>query len=119
MKATNMVLDLRTLKPARSKYRNVKTVVDGLKFDSKAEAVRYSELQFLVEAKVIKALELQVRFPLNIGGVKVCTYVADFKYVRHGAVIVEDVKGMKTAVYNLKKKLMKAIYGIEIQEIKK
>ena len=101
----------------RSKYSNEPTEVDGIKFDSKKEAKRYGELTILVKAGAIKDLELQPRYPIIINGVKVTTYVADFRYTGiSGAVIVEDTKGFKTEVYKLKKKLMSAIHGIEIQE---
>lgn len=111
-----------------NKYRNIKTVVDGIKFDSKAEARRYSELKLLEKAGEINKLELQPRFDIKVNGTKICTYVADFAYEEDktdgyfGFTVsnkrVEDVKGIKTPVYNLKKKLMKAIHGIDIKEVK-
>jgi hypothetical protein len=52
-----------------------------------------------------------------VGGETICRYVADFVYVRDEKRIVEDVKGLKTAVYKLKKRLMKAVHKIEIQEV--
>lgn len=103
---------------ARAKYRNKKTVVDGIKFDSQREATRYSVLKIMQSAGVISGLRLQVPFVIMVNGVKVCKYVADFVYIEKANQVVEDVKGMKTPTYNLKKKLMKAVYGIEIQEVK-
>ena len=98
------------------KYGNVKTVVDGIKFDSKAEARRYGELLLLEKAGKILNLQLQVAFELWPGvkypsakrATPACRYVADFSYfeVITDALlrfVVEDVKGMKTAVYKLKK----------------
>lgn len=103
--------------PRAPKYGNRKTVVDGITFDSAKEAKRYGELKVLQRAGEITSLELQPRFPIVINGVKVCTYVADFGYVDQiGSPVVEDVKGMKTREYILKRKLMKAVYGIEILE---
>lgn len=99
-----------------AKYKAVPTHVDGIRFASKAEAQRYSELKLLQKAGLIAGLTLQPRYDLIVNGVKVCTYVADFRYVNPG-VIVEDVKGIRTPVYQLKKKLMKALYGIEIREV--
>jgi len=62
-------------------------------------------------------LELQPKFPIEVNGIKICTYIADFRYKeRDGTEVVEDCKGFKTDVYRLKKKLVKAIYGIEILE---
>lgn len=104
-----------TLRPL--KYRNLKTLVDGIVFDSQKEARRYGELKLLVRSGEIHSLELQPRFPVVINGVKVCTYVADFGYVDHtGSPVVEDSKGFKTPIYNLKKKLVKAVHGIDILE---
>jgi hypothetical protein len=104
--------------PRRSKYGNKKTEVDGVPFDSKAEAQRYRELKLMAAAGVIRDLELQPRFELIVSGLKVCTYVADFRYfdVAQGASIVADVKGKATDVYRLKAKLMRACHGIEVQE---
>ncbi len=103
----------------RSKYNNKKTVVDGITFDSMKEAQRYAELKLMEKGKVIYDLTIQPKFPIIIGGVKICTYIADFIYrdLATGITTVEDVKGMKTPVYNLKKKLMRAVHGIEVTEI--
>lgn len=103
---------------ARAKYLNKKTVVDGIKFDSQREATRYSVLKIMQVAGIISDLRLQVPYTITINGLKVCKYVADFVYIDNGREVVEDVKGMKTPTYNLKKKLMKAVHGIEIQEVK-
>jgi hypothetical protein len=108
----------------RSKYRAVKTVVDGVTFASKAEARRYQELRLLQRAKKITRLECQPEFPIAVNGVKVAKYVADFRYdtvpwdYEPVETIVEDVKGMPTPVYRLKKKLVEALYGITVQEIR-
>jgi hypothetical protein len=100
------------------KYRNVKTTVDGITFDSAKEARRYSELRLLERAGNLSELVLQPRFPLVVNGEKICTYVADFSYrpLRSDTPTIEDVKGVKTPIYNLKKRLMKAVYGIIIHE---
>lgn len=104
------------------KYGNRKTTVDGITFDSKAEAERYKELKRLELLGVIKGLELQKTFRLckdrwNNGRPFSISYKADFVYTLDGDIIVEDVKGFRTEAYQLKKKLMKAVYGIEITEI--
>ena len=103
----------------KSKYRAVKTTIDGIKFDSKKEAKRYQELKLLERAGAIKALELQPRFILQdkfrLKGEthRKIEYIADFKYfdVDKKAWIVEDVKGIKTDVYKLKKKIFLKLYG--------
>lgn len=105
-----------------TKYRAIPTVIDGIRFASKKEARRFQELKLLERAGKITELELQPRFDLfipNSDKGKVGTYVGDFRYldIERNITVLEDVKGMKTPVYRLKKKLMKAIYGIDIQEI--
>jgi hypothetical protein len=100
----------------RSKYGNKKTVVDGIKFDSMAEATRYSVLKILQASGLISSLRLQVPYAITVNGRKICRYVADFVYIEDGKEVVEDVKGMKTPVYNLKKKLMEAVFGVVILE---
>jgi hypothetical protein len=100
----------------RSKYGAVKTVVDGITFDSKKEAARYQELKLLK----VEALVLQPEYELRVNGELICKYRADFRYMdkKNGLWIpvIEDCKGVKTAVYRLKKKLMLACYGIHILE---
>jgi hypothetical protein len=103
-------------KPKKSKFNSIKTELDGLVFDSKKEAKRYSLLVILQKMGKITALNTQVKFTLFE-----CNYIADFTYFdfEKKAFIVEDVKSVATkklTVYRLKKKQMKAMYGIEIYE---
>jgi hypothetical protein len=101
----------------RSKYGNVPTIVDGIRFDSMLESKRYAELKLLAHAKAITGLQVHPRYPLEVNGQKICIYEADFAYTdSRGTVHVEDTKGAKTALYSLKKKLMRACHGIEIEE---
>lgn len=101
------------------KYRNVPTVVDGIHFDSQKEARRYGELLWLVKAGLIKHLTVHKRFPLEVNGVKVCEYESDFSYldVETQKYVHEDVKGVRTDLYLLKKKLMRACLNIELVEV--
>lgn len=103
----------------QAKFKNKKVEVDGITFASKAEATRYAHLKLLVRIGEITDLELQPRYPLVVNGQRVATYVADFRYrvVATGEVIVEDVKGVRTPVYRMKKKLLEAIDGTKITEI--
>lgn len=100
-----------------NKFGNVKTEIDGVVFASKKEAARYRQLSLLLKAKEITNLELQPRFKLIVSGQNICTYVADFQYECNGLKVVEDAKGYKTPVYKIKKKLMKAVHGIEVKEV--
>ena len=119
----------RDLKPkARSKYRAVKTTIDGLVFDSKKEAARYQELKMLQRAGKIRDLELQPEYTIWVdtpSGTRalIADYRGDFRYrtvpwdYEEAETVVEDVKGFKTPIYRLKKKLVEAQYGITIREI--
>lgn len=109
----------------RGKYNASGRYLDGDKwFPSKAEGDRYLQLKELQELGTIGELELQPAFPCRVAGALVCTYRADFKYrILPGQlgtrVLVEDVKGMVTGVYAIKKKLVRALYpGVEIVELK-
>ena len=103
--------------PRRSKFNATPTVVDGIKFPSKAEAARWVELKAAQEGGSIFDLQRQVRFRLDVNGIHITVYVADFTYRdKHGYRTVEDVKFFPTPAYKLKKKLMKAVMGIEILE---
>lgn len=105
-----------------SKYHAKKTVVDGIEFDSAKEAKRYARLRALEDAGKIQGLCLQVPFELlpsfECDGVKYrgTKYIADFVYYRDGKQVVEDCKGVKTAEYKLKKKLMAYINHVNIEE---
>ncbi len=105
-------------KAKRSKYNAVKTILDDINFDSKKEARRYIQLKQMERAGLIKKLRLQVPFILvdkSCYGREI-KYVADFVYIENDAEIVEDVKGVKTPVYRLKKRLMAERYGIKVKE---
>lgn len=101
-----------------SKYRAIKTEIDGKVFDSRKEAKRFEELKLLLRAGEITDLLTQVPFTLieksKYG--KAIQYIADFVYREKGQLIVEDTKGYRTPVYKLKKRLMAEIHGIVIRE---
>ena len=111
-----------------TKYRNEKAtrrMPNGTirTFDSQREARRYDELVLLLKAGKISDLRLQQTFTLQEGyisasgdAVRALTYKADFYYTKGGKSIVEDVKGVKTEAYKIKKKLMQE-RGIEIIEV--
>lgn len=103
----------------RSKFGAIPTEVDGIRFASKKEARCYCTLKAFQKAGKITDLRLQVAFPLRVNGSLVCTYVADFVYIDRdtGEEVVADAKGFRTREYALKKKLLKALYDIEILEL--
>lgn len=107
----------------RSKFNAKKTTVDGFTFDSKREAARYGELKLLERAGKIRDLQRQVRVelvpPFNCNGqhFRGIYYVVDFTYTdADGNIVWEDVKGMKTSVYLIKRKLVAYRYGKIIKE---
>lgn len=98
----------------RHKYNAVKTEADGLKFDSKKEARYYAALKVRQQAGEVLFFIRQVGLDLP-GGVK---YRVDFLvFLSDGSVEFVDVKGMKTAMYKLKKKQVESLYPIEIKEV--
>lgn len=118
-----------------SKYHAQKIVVDGIEFDSKREAKRYSELVLLQKCGQISDLQLQVKYKLlpsqyapdtvdKNGKIKKgkllereITYIADFVYKENGETVVEDAKGMRRKDYIIKRKLMLYVYRIRIKEV--
>jgi hypothetical protein len=106
-------------KRRRSKYNAQAETTGGKRFASKKEAARFRQLYVMQLAGQIEDLRTQVWYPLIVNGIRVCDYVADFTYRERDTElrVVEDVKGMPTPVYILKKKLMMACYGIELKEV--
>ena len=102
-----------------NKFNAKKTVVDGIVFDSKKEADRWTHLSLLQRAGAITGLRRQVSLAVDINGKRICRYIADFCYFEQGREVVEDCKSTYTAklpVYVLKKKLVLAVLGIAIRE---
>lgn len=108
------------------KYHNKKVVRDGETFDSVKEYHRWIELCLLEKGGVISDLQRQVKYvliPSQKEGKKTiereCSYRADFVYTDNetGETVVEDVKGMRTEVYKIKRKLMLWVHHIKIVEV--
>lgn len=111
----------------RSKYNAKGRHVGTVWCASDAEAVRYEQLLAMQEKGLVSHLEPQPSLPCTVNGVKICTYRADFRYrwhgeeVRdpHGIVLVEEVKGLETPEWKLKKRLVEALYCMKIGVIRK
>lgn len=95
-----------------NKFHNEKTIVDGIKFDSKKEANYYSNLLLLKKIGIIKNIQMQVEYILqdafDKNGIhyRKISYIADFvAEYSDGRIEIIDVKGIKTDIYTLKKKL--------------
>lgn len=104
-----------------NKYGNNKTVVDGIRFDSKAESERYKQLKLLEYAGAITDLKLQPKYLLSPKTTleAKCEYRADFEYKENGHKVVEDVKGKLTKEYIVKRKWFRQKYpDIEFREFR-
>lgn len=98
----------------KNKYNNKKVTIKDLIFDSKKESYRFMQLKVLEMSGKITELKLQPQYILQNGFTdnfgkkhRSIEYRADFEYhnTEENLTIVEDVKGMKTDIYKLKKKL--------------
>ena len=111
------------VKNTKSKYGAIKCKYNGIEFDSKKERDRYIELRKLEITGIISDLQLQVPFVLqdsfefNDKKRLPIKYIADFTYWENGELVIEDVKGKKTAVYELKKKMFMYRYKKYIREV--
>lgn len=125
----------------KSKYYNIKTkTTDGVVFDSAKEARRWEQLLLLQKAGKIVELQRQVAYELIPAQYETyprfskkgdrlkdgqrlverqCVYYADFVYTdaESGETIVEDVKGVRTKEFVIKRKLMYAVHGIKVKEV--
>ena len=106
------------------KYGNRKTTVGQRTFDSAKEARRYQQLCLAEKAGAIRNLQMQVRRELipaqYINGrcaERAVTYTSDFEYDTDSGHTVEDVKGMRTKEYVIKRKLMLWRHHVQIREV--
>ena len=102
-------------KPKRHKYGAKRTQVDSIWFASAHEARAYSTLKLRERAGEITDLVLQPSYDLVVNGVSVGRYVADFAFTEDGQRVTLDAKGVQTETFKLKRKIVKAIYGIDIR----
>lgn len=118
--------------PKRAWHQNIRRApaaertVDGIVFDSKSEARRWSELRLLERAGEIHDLHRQVNYALTIGTrpIKIrsagfprgrpCVYTADFTYINGNELVIEEHKGHDDPAARLRRAVVEAIYDIEI-----
>lgn len=105
----------------RNKYNAKKTIIGDIKFDSKKEAFRFTELQLLEQAGEISDLQRQAKVELmgQLGPVKTRTgrkmkLTFDFSYTENGEHIFEDVKGMRTRDFDVRVAVAQAM-GLNIK----
>jgi hypothetical protein len=102
--------EFKELKPKRNKYGNRKVEYRGIRFDSIIERNRYVFLEAQQNAGAIHELEPQPRFKLTAYHKHICDYVADFRYrLANGSIVVEDVKGLQSREFRIKRKLFEAM----------
>lgn len=107
----------------KNKYNNKITELDGIKFHSRKESLRYSQLKLYEKGGLIANLRLQVAYELipklviNGKAERAIKYVADFVYYDtvNKCEVVEDVKGIITDIFKIKYRLMKQIHNIDIK----
>jgi uncharacterized membrane protein len=104
----------------KAKYGNRKVTIDGITFDSVTEGRFYSELKLREKAGEVYEVQMQTPYALTVNGQLVCTYKPDFCF--YDAIAkrqrVVDVKGVQTKDFIIKKKLMRAVHGIEVEIVK-
>ena len=115
----------QSIKMAKANKYNAKRVqVGGIWFDSKAEAKRYNELKLMRAAKLIEDLKVHpsLKIPSDefVHMPQICTVELDFYYfdLKTKLYVWEDVKGRDNPLSKLKRKLVEAFYGIEVEVIK-
>ena len=110
-----------------NKYKNIKTVINGIPFSSLMEAKVYQKLLNLQEEGQISDLILQPPFVLQEafnekyydgkkerifeGKIREVKYISDFEFKYKNKTFVLEVKGMMDQKYPIKKKLFLKKYG--------
>lgn len=111
--------------PTSSKYRNKPTVVDGIRWASKKQALRYRELRMLESIGMIRNLKWEQTFALKVRDILICKYRADFVYEElvdsAWYEIVEDVEGQRDGnpyrLFKIKAALMLGLLNIVVREV--
>ena len=103
------------------KYRNQPVVIDGERFDSKLEAKHYGEIKLREKIGEVSNVIRQPKYDLIVNDIKVGSYRADHAFYDHveDKERVVDSKGMDTEASKLRRKLVKAIYGVDVEVWKK
>ena len=119
-------------KPKKYHNRKCTVTIPGsrkqITFDSVKEARRFGELELMKNTGKIRDLRLQVNFTLQEGfttaageRIRPIVYRADFVYQEPSPTgwrtVVEDVKGVRTKEYSMKRKMMLEKFGVDIREV--
>ena len=96
-------------------------LVDGIQFDSMADAMRYSQLKTKSLIGEVVDLKYHHIFDCIINGVKVCRYEVDFAFIDgEGVQRYEEVKrgtSGKERDWRIRRKLVEALYGVTIDVV--
>lgn len=94
-----------------NKYHAKSSIYNGRYYHSQLEAAYAAELDIRLKAKDIRAWEPQVRITFEENGVKICTYIVDFKVtLNDGSIEWVETKGFWTDVARIKARLFEALY---------
>lgn len=114
-------------KKKTGKVNHEKVVINGIQFDSLAEADRYKILRVMEKTGKIKDLKCHPRWEIipaqKVEGhrsFQAAHYTADFQYIKDDKLVVEDVKSEYTRQaedYKLRRKLMMLMHGIYVHEV--
>ena len=108
----------------KNKYRNKKCYYNNIKFDSMKERDRYIFLNRARNIGQIIDLETHVKYPIHMDGKLICKYIADFVYkkqdpaTKEWVIVVEDVKGVETPIFRLKRRMMQVVWGVDVRVVK-
>lgn len=111
----HVLKDGRLVKKKRAKYGAKRMTLDGYKFDSRAEGNRYAQLRQQEQMGAITDLKIHPLYPLEVHGVHIASYEADFSYRVAGtnsakSLVIEDVKAVRTPEFKIKWKLAQVLY---------
>jgi len=113
------MIPIRLNQKKENKLHAKSITVDGFRFDSLAEAKRYGELKLLERNGDISGLKVHPVFPVEIAGRPICKVILDFRYEdKNGDEVFEDVKGKDTALSRLKRKMVEAVYNIDVEIVR-
>lgn len=94
----------------------------GAMHHSGMESRRCDELHLLQAGELIQDLEAhpQPKLHLVVNDVHIADYLPDFRYLDRetGQQVIEDVKGHTTAEYKIKARLVRALFGVDVREVR-
>lgn len=105
-----------------NKFGAIKTVIDGIEFPSILQSKMYLDLKNQFRLGLISNLKIEtskkkIKIPIIVNNKKICEYWADATYIRDNKQVIVDAKGVRTSTFNLKWKLLKALYPNYVFEL--